>query len=103
MQTKNETAALSPEHDEKAHRCLISEPEQDINDWLTTSLSKYIKKMNGRGKGNLYHLVIQGVEKPLIGIVLEATQGNQAQAAELLGINRNTLRKKIKFLGITVK
>ncbi|MBI5186782.1 MAG: Fis family transcriptional regulator [Nitrospinae bacterium] len=102
MQTKNETALLNPGQEKRPLHSLASQ-EMDINDWLTNSLAKYIKKMNGRGKGNLYDLVIQGVEKPLIGIVLEATQGNQAQAAELLGINRNTLRKKIKSLGINVK
>lgn len=77
--------------------------EKEVNSWLITGLSKYIQQMNGRGKGKLYDIVIQGVEKPLIGIVLEATKGNQAQAADLLGINRNTLRKKIKLLGIKIK
>jgi two-component system, NtrC family, nitrogen regulation response regulator GlnG len=44
--------------------------------------------------------VIQRVEKPLITLVLKKTEGNQVRAANLLGINRNTLRKKIKDLGI---
>jgi len=82
---------------------LEPQSKKEINSWLITGLSKYIQQMNGRGKGNLYSIVIQGVEKPLINIVLEATKGNQAQAAELLGINRNTLRKKIKLLGIKTK
>jgi len=45
-------------------------------------------------------MVLQRVEKPLITLVLKKTEGNQVRAAHLLGINRNTLRKKIKELGI---
>ena len=46
--------------------------------------------------------VIREVERPLITLTLQATRGNQIKAAEVLGVNRNTLRKKIKELGIPV-
>jgi Fis family transcriptional regulator len=52
--------------------------------------------MNGHGSGHLHDLVITGVEKPLVEMVLKETNGNQTQAANILGINRNTLRKKIQ-------
>ena len=52
--------------------------------------------MNGADRGHLHDLVITGVEKPLLEIVLKETNGNQTQAANILGINRNTLRKKIQ-------
>ncbi len=52
---------------------------------------------------NLHPTLIQAVEKPLIHIVLKHTQYNQKQAAEILGLNRNTLRKKIITLGVEVK
>ncbi|HUL00766.1 MAG TPA: helix-turn-helix domain-containing protein, partial [Nitrospirota bacterium] len=51
--------------------------------------------------GDIYSLVMQRVEKPLITLVLKKTEGNQVRAANLLGINRNTLRKKIRELGVT--
>jgi two-component system nitrogen regulation response regulator GlnG len=56
--------------------------------------------MGGLDQGDIYSMVIQRVEKPLISLVLKKTEGNQVRAAHLLGINRNTLRKKIKELGI---
>ncbi len=48
----------------------------------------------------LYHRILPLVEKPLIEMTLKATYGNQLKAAQVLGINRNTLRKKIAELGI---
>ena len=50
----------------------------------------------------LYHRVLGEVEHPLILAALTATHGNQIRAAELLGLNRNTLRKKIRELGVSV-
>jgi two-component system nitrogen regulation response regulator GlnG len=50
----------------------------------------------------LYDRVIREVERPLIAISLAAARGNQIRAAQLLGLNRNTLRKKIRDLGVEV-
>ena len=56
----------------------------------------------GLPSSGLYERVLREVERPLLGITLEATRGNQIKAAELLGINRNTLRKKIRELDIEI-
>jgi two-component system nitrogen regulation response regulator GlnG len=53
--------------------------------------------------GDLYNMVIEQVERPLISFLLEKTRWNQVRAASILGINRNTLRKKISDLGIELK
>ena len=50
----------------------------------------------------LYQRVLAEVEHPLLMASLTATRGNQIKAAELLGLNRNTLRKKIRELGVNV-
>ena len=50
----------------------------------------------------LYHRILREVENPLISVALASTRGNQIKAAELLGVNRNTLRKKIRDLDIQV-
>lgn len=51
-------------------------------------------------KGQLYKSVLTEIEKPLLEYILERTEGNQLKAAKILGINRNTMRAKIKKLGI---
>jgi DNA-binding protein Fis len=53
--------------------------------------------------GTLYDTVLAAIERPLIALVLERVGGNQVKAADMLGINRNTLRKKITDLGIAVR
>lgn len=59
--------------------------------------------LNKEKEGALYKVIIQAIEKPLIEHTLERTLGNQLKAARVLGINRNTIRSKIKKLGIDPK
>lgn len=74
-----------------------------LDKWLHKTVKQYVEKMDGKQNGHLHELIVTGVEKPLLKIVLEATEGNQTQAATILGINRNTLRKKIQDYSITCK
>ena len=60
------------------------------------ALQTYFQSLNGHRPGALYDLVIGEVEKPLFRAVLNYTDGNQSRAAEILGINRGTLRKKMR-------
>lgn len=62
---------------------------------LREKLRQHISKIKRLENSNLYNVVINMVEEPLIRLVLEETGGNQVKAAAILGINRNTLRKKI--------
>ena len=71
-----------------------------FENFLEEKLADLVDRMGGLETGDIHSLVIQRVEKPLITLVLKKTEGNQVRAANLLGINRNTLRKKIKELGI---
>ena len=66
-------------------------------------LGVYFKKyQNSLPPPGLYHRVLREIEGPLIGAALAATRGNQIRAAELLGVNRNTLRKKVRDLDLQV-
>ncbi|KIH76391.1 two component, sigma54 specific, transcriptional regulator, Fis family [Geoalkalibacter ferrihydriticus] len=69
---------------------------------ITNKLRNAIGKMEVQELNNLYEMVLHQMERPLIRIVLEKTRGNQVRTAEILGINRNTLRKKIQTLGIEI-
>ena len=60
------------------------------------ALDQYFATLNGDRPGELYDLVIGEVERPLFKAVMDFTRGNQSQAAGILGINRGTLRKKLR-------
>lgn len=60
------------------------------------AIQQYFASLNGNRPAELYDLVIGEVERPLFEAVMDYTQGNQSQAAGILGINRGTLRKKLK-------
>ena len=70
---------------------------------ITQKLQSSLTQIDLQDMDNLYEMVLHQMERPLINIVLEKTRGNQVKAAEVLGINRNTLRKKIQTLNITAK
>ena len=69
---------------------------QHTEDALTT----YFESLNGDRPGDLYDLVIGEVERPLFKAVMDYTQGNQSQAAGILGLNRGTLRKKLRYYSL---
>jgi DNA-binding protein Fis len=73
-----------------------------FDEYVGAKLRDFVRGMKMGGGSNLYPLLMKAVEKPLLSLVLEETSGNQMEAAALLGLNRNTLRKKIKELKIPV-
>jgi Fis family transcriptional regulator len=64
------------------------------------ALDDYFTSLNGHAPGHLYDLVMREVEEPLFRAVLDYSAGNQSRAADILGINRGTLRKKLRVYGI---
>ena len=75
--------------------------ENDMARHVRKTLKEYFKDLDGEKPcSGMYDMVICCVEKPLLELVLEHAGGNQTHAAEMLGINRNTLRKKMQQHGI---
>jgi Fis family transcriptional regulator len=64
------------------------------------AIEGYFKDLDGEKASGVYEMVINSVEKPLLESVLTRVRGNQTHAAQMLGLNRNTLRKKMKAHGI---
>lgn len=64
---------------------------------VTASLDTYFEQMDGQLPSDLYAMVINEVEGPLLAYVMAQVNHNQCKAAEMLGLNRGTLRKKLKF------
>lgn len=82
---------------------VVREEAGSLTESLNFHLTNYFKSHGDSLPPNgLYDRVLREVEMPLIELSLEATRGNQIKAAELLGLNRNTLRKKIQELNIEV-
>ena len=65
------------------------------------ALDSYFASLNGHAPAHLYELVLREVEEPLFRAVLDYVEGNQSRAADMLGINRGTLRKKLRHYGIS--
>ncbi len=72
----------------------------ELAEAVKRSLERYFKDMDGERPTAIYDMVLNNIEKPLIETVLIKASGNQSQAAAMLGIDRNTLRKKIQQLRI---
>jgi Fis family transcriptional regulator len=60
-------------------------------------LDQYFKDLSGENPNGVYDMVIKSVEKPLLLYIMNLAEGNQSKAADILGLNRNTLRKKLKL------
>lgn len=67
-----------------------------LREVIRSALEKYFQDLDGHSASDLYELVLAEVEHPLLDVVLQHTRGNQSKAAEMLGLNRGTLRKKLK-------
>ncbi len=101
------TTLRSPQVEESHLSGLVPQVEDELplsrfglEDLVRAKLRTFLSRIKGYHVEDLHAQVISQVERPLVELVLEQTRGNQLQAAKVLGINRNTLRKKIRNLGI---
>ena len=70
--------------------------KKNLPDNIDTLLDQYFNDLDGDEPTAIYEMVINTVEKPLLLYIMNKTEGNQSKAAKMLGLNRNTLRKKLK-------
>jgi len=74
--------------------------KQPLASAVETALTRYLKDLDGDMPADLYEMVLCEVEQPLLRSVMQFTRGNQSLAAQILGINRSTLRKKLAKYGL---
>jgi len=73
---------------------------EGLNSIIRSSLGQFLNDLDNENPGNIYDLVMCQVEEPLLELIMQHVDGNQSKAAEYLGINRGTLRKKLKIYNI---
>lgn len=74
--------------------------ESELAACLRRELIQYFKDLDGEAPSGIYEMVLNCVEKPMLEVILDRAGGNQSRAAEWLGMNRNTLRKKLLEHGL---
>ena len=73
----------------------------DLEQVLAETLRAVLPMLIEKERGRLHRAVVTQLERPLFAAVLSASGGNQLEAARILGINRNTLRKRLRLLGLS--
>lgn len=74
--------------------------ELSLSEFTRQSLAEYFRTLDGQTPADLYDMVICEIERPLLEATLNYCGGNQSKASSILGINRGTLRKKLKHYGL---
>ncbi len=69
--------------------------KKHIEEVVRTSLESYFRDLKGTEPDNLHDMMVRVMAKPLLEVVMHRAEGNQSRAADWLGLNRNTLRKKL--------
>ncbi len=73
---------------------------QSLRDCVEQAMENYFKHLDGQPVTEVYNLVLAEVEAPMLEVVMKYTRHNQTKAAQVLGLNRGTLRKKLKQYGL---
>ena len=87
---------LQPKHRSRAD----SGNDNELSSTVRKVMRQYFKDLDGENCTGIYDMVVAAVEKPMLEVVMFQAQGNQTRAAQMLGVNRNTLRKKLQQHGI---
>jgi len=88
--------ALPAQESNKPHFSVAkNKATEPLRECVRDALASYFKQLDGHSAANIYQMVLAEVEQPLLETVMSHTEGNQTRAAEILGISRSTLRKKL--------
>ena len=79
---------------------MTTQPTSPLGQAVTVALATYYTELDGEPASDVYDMVIRCVERPMLQVVMTQAANNQTVAAQILGINRNTLRKKLADHGL---
>lgn len=96
----NTSSSTAPGTSAEASARASDAPPQPLREAVEASMQRYFEHLDGGETSDLYAMVMAEVEAPLLSSVLAYTDGNQTRAAAVLGLNRGTLRKKLKHYGL---
>jgi len=75
-------------------------PNQSLRACVESTMENYFRHLDGQAVSDVYNMVLAEIEAPLLEVVMKNTRQNQTKASEILGLNRGTLRKKLKQYGL---
>lgn len=93
LDSRFETANVTPAATEKPQ-------EQSLRACVEATMENYFRNLDGQPVSDVYEMVLAEVEAPLLEVVMKNTRQNQTKASDILGLNRGTLRKKLKQYGL---
>ena len=73
----------------------------ELHDCVRRALNRYFRDLDGQAPHAVYDMLIRSVEQPMLEVVMKQADGNQTVAAEILGISRGTLRRKLADYGLS--
>ena len=85
------------------HMLMADKEMLALNEHVAVAVRLYFEQLNGHATTNLYAMLLNEIEPPLLKATLDYVNGNQSRAADILGMNRGTLRKKLKLYGLISK
>lgn len=91
LEPSNQTGSINPND---------AVQDQSLRTCVETTMENYFRHLDGQPVNDVYNMVLAEIEAPLLEVVMKNTRQNQTKASEILGLNRGTLRKKLKQYGL---
>lgn len=100
-----EPTLLEPTFDTQADTASVTtlhktNEDQSLRACVETTMENYFRHLDGQNVSDVYNMVLAEVEAPLLEVIMKHTRQNQTKTSEILGLNRGTLRKKLKQYGL---
>ncbi|MFT6102111.1 MAG: Fis family transcriptional regulator [Granulosicoccus sp.] len=100
LDTPFQTSELQQNNNTSVSAIDSSVQNQSLRACVESTMENYFRHLDGQAVSDIYNMVLAEIEAPLLEVVMKNTRQNQTKASEILGLNRGTLRKKLKQYGL---